>query len=146
MGSTKLPVRCYRHHQLLKAGVKMSGIQGVEVDLNETRTRLDDLKTRFGFSEPDRGDLENEDIEWRHGKPDYTMANYQFLRGKTQNHWTWYLVSAGPCCHSVMFRPLVDFGPSVFLNIALKRFRICKLHKKDMIKWISTSKIMSTSK
>ena len=35
---------------------------------------------RFGFSEPDRGDLENEDIEWRHGKPDYTMANYQFLR------------------------------------------------------------------
>ena len=35
---------------------------------------------RFGFSEPDRGDLENEEIEWRHGKPDYTMANYQYLR------------------------------------------------------------------
>jgi len=64
----------------------MSGIQGVEVDLDETRAKLDDLKTRFGFSEPDRGDLENEEIEWRHGKPDYTMANYQFLRGKTQNH------------------------------------------------------------
>lgn len=35
---------------------------------------------RFGFTEPDRGDLDNEDIEWRHGKPDYTMANYQYLR------------------------------------------------------------------
>ena len=38
---------------------------------------------RFGFTEPDRGDLDNEDIEWRHGKPDYTMANYQYLR------WCW---------------------------------------------------------
>ena len=63
---------------------------------------MQDLVTRFGFREPDRGDLESDHIVWRRGKPDYTRANYQvgtvlmwprekmwsiqFLRGKTQNH------------------------------------------------------------
>ena len=48
--------------------------------------KLADLKTMFGFREPDRGDLDNPEIEWREKKPDYTRANYQYLKGKTQNH------------------------------------------------------------
>eukprot|EP00795_Rhopilema_esculentum_P012823 gene12823-3563_t len=52
----------------------------------EMRDKLEELKTKYGFREPDRGDLDNDEIEWRSGKPDYTLANYAFLTGKTQNH------------------------------------------------------------
>ena len=64
----------------------MSGIDLNTESVEEVRAKLDDLKVRYGFSEPDRGDIEDPDIEWRNGKPDYTKANYQFLKGKTQNH------------------------------------------------------------
>ena len=50
------------------------------------REKLEDLKSRYGFREPDRGNLDDPEIDWRMGKPDYTKANYQFLKGKTQNH------------------------------------------------------------
>ena len=50
------------------------------------REKLEDLKSRYGFREPDRGNLDDPEIHWRMGKPDYTKANYQFLKGKTQNH------------------------------------------------------------
>jgi hypothetical protein len=39
-----------------------------------------------GTFEPDRGDLDKIGIEWRYGKPSYTLANLAFLKGKTQNH------------------------------------------------------------
>ena len=66
----------------------MSGIESETVlePLESIQEKLDDLKTKFGFREPDRGDLDNPEIEWRVGKPDYTRANYQYLKGKTQNH------------------------------------------------------------
>jgi len=67
----------------------MSGDSGAQVDEEEMeriRTKVEDLKTRFGFIEPDRGNLDDPEIEWRHGKPDYTKANYQYFKGKTQNH------------------------------------------------------------
>ena len=50
------------------------------------REKLEDLKCRYGFREPDRGNLDDPEIVWRMGKPDYTKANYQFMKGKTQNH------------------------------------------------------------
>ena len=66
-------------------------MSGVESDacvepIELVQQKLADLKTKFGFREPDRGDLDNPEIEWREEKPDYTRANYQYLKGKTQNH------------------------------------------------------------
>ena len=56
------------------------------LETKEVRGKLEELKTKYGFREPDRGDLDDEGIEWRSGKPDYTLANYAFLTGRTQNH------------------------------------------------------------
>ena len=67
---------------------KMSGVESdacVE-PLEIVQQKLDDLKTNFELREPDRGDLDNPEIEWREKKPDYTRANYEYLKGKTQNH------------------------------------------------------------
>lgn len=36
--------------------------------------------------EPNRGDLEDPEITWRHGKPNYTMVNLAYLKGKTCDH------------------------------------------------------------
>ena len=49
-------------------------------------SKLKALKAKYGFSEPDRGNLDDPEIRWREGKPDYTQANCFFLEGKTQNH------------------------------------------------------------
>ena len=38
------------------------------------RTHLENLKKEYGFKEPDRGDLEDPDILWRSGKPDYSKV------------------------------------------------------------------------
>ena len=53
---------------------------------NVASTALTRLKEEHGLREPDRGDLDDTNIEWRFGKPDYTKANLAFLSGKTQNH------------------------------------------------------------
>jgi hypothetical protein len=49
---------------------------------------LEELKTKFGFREPNRSLVnEDNDVIWRYGKiPDYTLANIAFLLGKTQDH------------------------------------------------------------
>ena len=39
-----------------------------------------------GLREPDRGNLDDPAILWRECKPDYTRANYNFLKEKSQNH------------------------------------------------------------
>ena len=44
------------------------------------------VEFRYGFSEPDRGNLDDPEIVWREGKPEYTLANYTYLKGKSQNH------------------------------------------------------------
>lgn len=66
----------------------MSGIEHSEVreSVETVRAKLEDLKTRYEFKEPNRGDLADPSIEWRTGAPDYTRANYEYLKGKTQNH------------------------------------------------------------
>ena len=52
----------------------MSGIDNNKETLEEVQEKLDDLKSRFGFKEPDRGDMEDPDIEWRIEKPNYTKV------------------------------------------------------------------------
>ena len=49
---------------------------------------LEELKSKFGFREPDRGlDKDVEGVNWRCGlMPNYTEANISFLKGKSQNH------------------------------------------------------------
>ena len=64
----------------------MSGIDNNEESVEAVREKLEDLKARYAFREPERGGMENPDIEWRIEKPNYTKANYQYLKGKTQNH------------------------------------------------------------
>ena len=64
----------------------MSGIDNNQESTESVREKLEDLKARYAFREPERGDMDNPDIEWRIEKPDYIKANYQYLKGKTQNH------------------------------------------------------------
>ena len=66
----------------------MSGIEHTSESepTEQVRSKLEDLKNEYGFREPDRGDLDDPSISWRTGKPDYTKANYEYLKGKTQNH------------------------------------------------------------
>ena len=33
-----------------------------------------------------RGDLDNPVHKWRHGKPDYSVVNLEYLKGRTQSH------------------------------------------------------------
>ncbi|CAD5113724.1 DgyrCDS2889 [Dimorphilus gyrociliatus] len=54
--------------------------------IKEAREELERMKKEFGFCEPDRGDLDDETIVWRTMKPDYTLANLLYFKGKTQNH------------------------------------------------------------
>ena len=48
--------------------------------------KLEDLKSEYGFEEPNRGNLDDENIKWRHGKPVYVKANLGYLKGKSKNH------------------------------------------------------------
>uniref|UniRef100_A0A7R9WFQ0 Pathogen-related protein n=1 Tax=Pseudictyota dubia TaxID=2749911 RepID=A0A7R9WFQ0_9STRA len=55
--------------------------------LQEARALIDHIKEKYGFVEPDRGNLDDPSINWRGGrKPDYTIANLQYFLGKTKNH------------------------------------------------------------
>ena len=47
---------------------------------------LEDLKLEYSFEEPNRGNLDDENIKWRHGKPVYVKANLAYLQGKSKNH------------------------------------------------------------
>lgn len=67
---------------------EMSGIEhsANKDPVGQVRVMLEALKMAHGWREPDRGDLDDPRIEWRMGKPDYTKANYEYLKGKTQDH------------------------------------------------------------
>lgn len=47
------------------------------------KKELETLKLENNFDEPDRGNLDDESIKWRHGKPSYVKANLEFLKGLT---------------------------------------------------------------
>ena len=51
------------------------------------RDEIDKMKSKRNLTEPTRMYLDEEDSVWRYGsKPDYTLANHEYLKGKTQNH------------------------------------------------------------
>ena len=40
-----------------------------------------------GWKEPDRSHMDDENIKWRFGgPPDYTLANLEYMKGKTRHH------------------------------------------------------------
>ena len=111
----------------------MSGIDLNTESVEEVRAKLDDLKVRYGFSEPDRGDLEDPDIVWRDSKPDYTKANYQFLKGKTQNHAEGrYVVTAW---HS-NDPPMLDHGNKIKPIIIYYEYAHCTSTSTKMYRYI----------
>ncbi|KAI6661338.1 hypothetical protein LOD99_10005 [Oopsacas minuta] len=58
----------------------------IEDSKKKIRDELDKLKAK-GLTEPIRSHLHDVDCTWRYGsKPDYTIADYEFITGKTQNH------------------------------------------------------------
>jgi len=62
---------------------------GLPVDASkyeQNKKELEKLKALHNFKEPDRGDLNDENIQWRTKKPDYTAANLAFFKGRTMNH------------------------------------------------------------
>lgn len=50
------------------------------------REQIEEYKKKYGFVEPDRGNLDDPTIVWRFGKPNYDIANLQYFKGKSQNH------------------------------------------------------------
>ena len=53
----------------------------------EFMDEIEKMKTVHKLTSPMRSYITGEDCKWRYGsKPDYTLADYQFLQGKTQNH------------------------------------------------------------
>lgn len=50
------------------------------------RNELDRMVKFSGNVEPDRGDLNDPSITWRTKKPNYTLANLAFLKGKYMKH------------------------------------------------------------
>eukprot|EP00475_Leptophrys_vorax_P030049 TRINITY_DN446_c0_g1_i1.p1 TRINITY_DN446_c0_g1~~TRINITY_DN446_c0_g1_i1.p1 ORF type:complete len:279 (+),score=80.95 TRINITY_DN446_c0_g1_i1:1432-2268(+) len=52
----------------------------------KARQEVEELLKTAGTPEPDRGNLDDEKIEWRFGKPNYTIANLAYLKGKTRSH------------------------------------------------------------
>lgn len=72
--------------------VKENQLNNLESDeVNESlqkfaRIELNDLLEKNGDIEPDRGDLDDGLIEWRHSKPNYNLANLAFMMGKCKKH------------------------------------------------------------
>jgi hypothetical protein len=54
--------------------------------LNIAKAELERMLKSPENIEPDRGDLDDPEIEWRSGKPNYTLANLAFLKGKCMAH------------------------------------------------------------
>ena len=53
---------------------------------NDIDQELKQLETEYGFTRPDRGDLDRPNIQWREGKPDYRAADLIYFQGKSKNH------------------------------------------------------------
>ena len=62
------------HRRLRRAGVPKTYLVKVPHSGDSFRAHLENLKKEYGFKEPDRGDLEDPDILWRSGKPDYSKV------------------------------------------------------------------------
>ena len=49
---------------------------------------LEQIAQEYGFVRPDRGDMDNPDIQWKEwrGKPDYRKVDLAYFKGKSKNH------------------------------------------------------------
>lgn len=59
---------------------------GSEKLIENARRELNRMLELPENHEPDRGDLDEPTVEWRSGKPDYTLANLAYLKGKSMSH------------------------------------------------------------
>ena len=64
---------------------------GLTLDLHSevmdgAKQELERLVTECGMTVPDRGDLDDKHTRWRNGKPDYTLANLAYMKGKCKSH------------------------------------------------------------
>ena len=58
-----------------------------EVTKKKILDEMDNLKAVHGVTVPNRAHLHDVECVWRFGsKPDYTLADYEYVIGKTQNH------------------------------------------------------------
>ncbi|CAE7580127.1 unnamed protein product [Symbiodinium natans] len=56
-------------------------------ELEACREELEEIKAKYGLKEPERAHMDEEGIKWRYGgKPDYSLTNLLYLKGKTKNH------------------------------------------------------------
>ena len=54
--------------------------------MSQAKKLLTYLQNKYGFLIPDRGNLDDQSVLWKEGRPDYTIADLQFFLGKTTNH------------------------------------------------------------
>jgi hypothetical protein len=62
--------------EIIEKKIKMSADNN-----DEFLKKLTAIKQNYNLIEPDRGNLDDENIVWVHEKPNYTKANLQFLKG-----------------------------------------------------------------
>ena len=50
-------------------------------------TELTEIKEKFGYTEPTRSFMDDDNIKWRFGgPPDYSLANLLYLKGRSKVH------------------------------------------------------------
>lgn len=57
-----------------------------EEKLAAARQELNELIAASGELEPDRGNLDDDSHKFRFGKPNYTLTNLEYFKGKTRKH------------------------------------------------------------
>jgi hypothetical protein len=58
-----------------------------EEELDTVKEDLAKIKAEFGLKEPKRAFMDEPNTEWRFGgPPDYSLANYMYLKGRTICH------------------------------------------------------------
>eukprot|EP00985_Skeletonema_marinoi_P009370 scaffold4368_cov139-Skeletonema_marinoi.AAC.1 len=55
-------------------------------DMSQAKKLLTYLQNKHGFVIPDRGNLDDQSVLWKEGRPDYTIADLHYFLGKTTNH------------------------------------------------------------
>ena len=56
-------------------------------ELLACKEELEQLKKATGLKEPERSFMDEPETKWRFGgKPDYSLVNLMFLKGKTKQH------------------------------------------------------------
>lgn len=56
-------------------------------ELERVKEQLEAIKQEFGFQEPARSFMDDDDIQWRFGgKPDYSLTNLKFLQERSRIH------------------------------------------------------------